>query len=73
MCKLHVCRVLAKYDFHGLLTFAVPKDATPPNFTEKTFANSHKTEKFAKVFSLEIFPLYSILYTVHMKQMLQSR
>ena len=38
-----------------------PKDATPPNFTEKTFANSHKASKFAKVFSLEIFTLYSKL------------
>ena len=33
-------------------------DATPPNFVEKTFANSHKTMKFAKVFSLKSFPLY---------------
>ena len=30
----------------------------PPNFTEKAIANSHKTSKFAKVFSLESFPLY---------------
>ena len=29
-----------------------------PNFAEKTFACSHKTAKFAKVFSLECFPLY---------------
>ena len=28
-----------------------------PNFAEKTFAYSRKTIKFAKVFSLEIFPL----------------
>ena len=53
-----------KYDirgenFRGLLAFAAPKDATPPNFAEKTFANSHKTAKSAKVFSLESFPLYS--------------
>ena len=34
--------------------------ATPPNFAEKTFANSHKTLKLAKVFSLKSFPLYSI-------------
>ena len=56
-----------KYDFrgenfHGLLACAAPKDATPPNFTEKTFTNSHKTAKFAKVFSLESFPLYGKLY-----------
>ena len=37
-----------KYDFRrenirGLLAFAAPKDATPPNFVEKTFMNRHKT------------------------------
>ena len=37
-----------------------PKDITPPHFMEKAFANSHKTLKFTKVFSLESFPLYSI-------------
>ena len=35
------------------------KDAMPPNFTEKTFTNSLKTAKFAKVFSFKSFPLYS--------------
>ena len=45
---------------HGLLACAAPKGATTQNFAEKTFANSHKTKKFAKVFSLESFPLYSI-------------
>ena len=45
-------------NFHRLLAFAKPKDdATPPNFIEKSFANSHKTVKF-EVFSLESFPLY---------------
>ena len=34
-----------------------------PNFMEKTFANHHKTTKFAKVFSLESFPLYGMLFT----------
>ena len=34
----------------ALVTCPVPtKNATPPNFAEKTFANSHKTLKFAKV------------------------
>ena len=41
-----------------IVTFAALKDATPSNFAEKTFANSYKTAKFAKVFSLESFPLY---------------
>ena len=45
-------------NFHGLLAFAAPKDAMLPNFEKKTFVNSHKTAKFAKVFSLESFPLY---------------
>ena len=36
----------------------MPKDATPPNFAEKTFANIHKTVKFAKVFFRKSFPLY---------------
>ena len=40
-------------NFRGLLTFAAPK-----NVMEKTFANSHKTSKSVKVFSLESFPLY---------------
>ena len=48
-------------NFRGLLTSAAPKDATPPNFAEKTFANRHKTAKFAKVFSLKSFPLYGTL------------
>ena len=56
---------LEKYDFYeenfcGLLAFTAPMDATPPNFTDKTFTNTHKTAKFMKVFSLESFPLYGI-------------
>ena len=39
------------------------KNAMPPNFAEKTFANSYKTSKFAKVFNLKSFPLYGI-YTL---------
>ena len=54
--------ICEKYDFCWenfcrLLTFATPKDATPQNFTEKTFTNSHNTAKFAKVFSLKSLPL----------------
>ena len=30
-------------------------------FVDKTFAYSHKTTKFMKIFSLESFPLYGIL------------
>ena len=35
-----------------------PKDAMPPNLAKTTFVNSYKTSNFAKVFSLESFPLY---------------
>ena len=56
----HFCRAKGCYA-PKFLTFAAPKGAMPPNFVEKTFANNHKTVKFVKVFSLESFPLYSIL------------
>ena len=63
-------RIGEKYDFRGenfrrLLACAVLKDATPPNFSDKTFANCHKTAKFMKVFSLESFPLYSTYTQLH--------
>ena len=40
----------------------LPRQRTPPptNFAEKTFANSHKTAKFTKVFSLKSLPLYGM-------------
>ena len=41
-------------------SLVLPKDTTSPNLAEKTFVNSHKTLKLAKVFSLKSFPLYSI-------------
>ena len=37
------------------------KEYHVPNFAKKTFTNNHKTTKFAKVFSLESFPLYGIV------------
>ena len=53
-------RIGEKYNFHrenfrGLLAFAVPKDAMPPNFVEKTFVNSHKTVKFVKFSPSKVF------------------
>ena len=33
----------------------------PSTIVEKSFADRHKTVKFAKVFSLESLPLYGIL------------
>ena len=56
ICKLVENKIFA--DCSLVLPIVLPKNAMPPNFTEKTFANSHKTSKFAKVFSLESFPLY---------------
>ena len=58
-------RIGEKYDFcsenfRALLAHAMLKDTMPPDFAEKTFVNSHKTAKFASVFSLESFPLYGI-------------
>ena len=50
--------VKIRENFHRLLGYTVPKDASPPNFMKKTFVNSHKTAKFTKVFSLKSFPLY---------------
>ena len=60
-----ISRIDEKYNFREenfrrLLAFAVPKDAMPPNFGEKTFANSHKTVKFLEVFSFESFLPYGI-------------
>ena len=55
------CKFREKKDFHRenfcrLLTGAA-KDATLPNFAEKTFTNSHKTSKIVKVFFfLQKFP-----------------
>ena len=51
-------------NFRRLLACAVPKDATPPNFAEKTFANSHKSVKFVKVLSLK-FPAISAVASAY--------
>ena len=62
-------RIGDKYDLCGKKLSPIgrmcrAKGATPPNFAEKTFANSHKTAKFAKVFSLESFPIYDIFHWI---------
>ena len=50
-----------KYNFHrenGLLAFATPKDATPPNFAKK---QQKKTNQIAtKLQNLRKFPLYMV-------------
>ena len=55
-------RELVEKDFCGenFCLLLPPKDATPPNFVYKTCTNSHKTSKFAIVFSLKSFPLYTL-------------
>ena len=55
-----------------MLAFAAPKNTTPPNFAEKTFAHRHKTAKFAKVFSSKVFRCTSLMIasatcTVHVR------
>ena len=55
--------IFCEEDFQGLLAFAA-EGCHAPNFTEKTFANSHKTAKFVKVFGLE-----SSCYTIHFPYM----
>ena len=44
-------------NFCAKCSLVPPKDAMPPNFAEKT---PNKTSKFAKVFYLKSFPLYSM-------------
>ena len=67
-------RISEKDDFGGknlrIACLCRSKDATPPNFAEKTFMNNHKTTKFAKVFSLENFPLYGIIHNTHIDSQL---
>ena len=42
-------------NFHRLLTFAAPMDATPPNFMQKTFTNSHKPQNSQKFLPSKVF------------------
>ena len=68
---------IKKYDFrrenfHGLLTFTMPIDFMFRNFAEKSFTNSHKSVKFAKVFSLECFPLYGSVSNYSTQKTLQQ-
>ena len=53
-------KIFTENIFADCTLVSLPKDALPPNFVEKTFTNSYKTSKFAKVFSFESFPLYGI-------------
>ena len=54
-------RIGEKYDFYGGNFRGLhTKGCHAPNFAKKTFAYSHKTMKFVKVFSLESFLLYGI-------------
>ena len=50
-----------KIQFSQIACSCRAKDTTPPNSAELTCTNSHKTAKFAKVFSFESFLLYGTL------------
>ena len=54
-CRENFCGLLA----HKLYTAYCPLSLQ--TIVEKTFAGRHKTGKFVKVFSLESFPLYSVM------------
>ena len=56
-------KIFTEKTFADCSLVSPPKDATPLNFGEKTFANSYKTSKIAEVFSLDSFSLYgNLLY-----------
>ena len=60
-CKLVENTIFVEKTFTDCL-LVPPKDATPPDSVEKTFANSHRTLKFTtKVLSFKSFPLYYML------------
>ena len=48
--------------FSRIARFCHAKGHHTPNFAEKNFVYSHKTAKFTKVFSLESFLLYDVLF-----------
>ena len=50
-------------NFRGLLSRTVYIPPSLQTIVDKTFTDRHKTAKFAKVFSLESFPLYGNLMT----------
>ena len=51
-------------NIRGLLTCTTYCPPSLQTIAEKTFTDRHKTVKFAKVFSLENFPLYDLLYSM---------
>ena len=56
-------KIFTEKTFVDCSLVSLPK--VPPNFAKKkTFANTYKTSKFAKVFSLESFPLYGLYLVV---------
>ena len=52
-------------NFRGLLASTAYCRPSLQTIAEKTFAERHKTAKFAKVYSLESFPLYCICKDAH--------
>ena len=48
-------------NFRGLLAYTAYCPLSLQTFSEKSFVDRYKTAKFAKVFSLENFPLFGII------------
>ena len=61
-------KILVEKTFAGVTA----KRCHAPNFTKKTFANSCKTSKFKKAFSLESFPLYGTSFQNVFSQICES-
>ena len=61
--KYDICRE----NFHGLVAFAAPKDSTPQNLWRKL----SQIATFAKVFSLESFPLNGMYMYIHQNYFLK--
>ena len=60
-CELVKKKKIYRENFRRLLTDATKRHHAP-NFTEKTFLNSHKAAKSTKVFFLESFLLYTVCF-----------
>ena len=56
-CELEVNKTFMEKTFADcslVSSIVPPKEATPPNFAEKTFVNRYKTLKFVKIFPSKV-------------------
>ena len=58
LCQLVENMIYSEKSF-AACSVMLPRDVSPPNFAVKTFADSRKISKFAKVPSFQSFPLYT--------------